>query len=49
MENAIAQYLLNGRDEIELLNVDYDEDFKFFGDEVLMSFVILNLLKNLIS
>jgi two-component system CAI-1 autoinducer sensor kinase/phosphatase CqsS len=46
VKDAIAQYLFNGREEIDLLNINYADDFKFFGDKVLMSFVILNLLKN---
>ena len=44
--NAVEKYLFNNSKEIELLNINYDNDFVFKGDEVLMSFVILNLLKN---
>jgi len=46
VENAIAKYLFKNKEEIELINVNYDNDFIFLGDETLMSFVILNLLKN---
>ena len=46
VDNAIAKYLFNGDEEMALLNVDLSDDFIFKGDEVLMSFVVLNLLKN---
>jgi two-component system CAI-1 autoinducer sensor kinase/phosphatase CqsS len=49
VENAIVQYLFNNREEIDLLNINYDDDFVFRGDETLMSFVILNLLKNALA
>jgi len=46
VENALSKYLFKNREEIELINANYDNDFIFLGDEALMSFVILNLLKN---
>jgi len=46
VDNAIAKYLFSGAKEIALLNIDLTNDFIFKGDEELMSFVILNLLKN---
>jgi signal transduction histidine kinase len=49
VENAVAQYLFNDRKEIDLLDINYDDDFIFFGDKVLMSFVILSLLKNALA
>jgi K+-sensing histidine kinase KdpD len=48
-DNAIAKYLFTGEKEMALLNVDLANDFVFKGDEILMSFVILNLLKNALS
>ena len=46
LETTIASFLFENQKEKELLNVNYDNDFIFKGDEVLMSFVILNLLRN---
>jgi len=46
VENALSKYLFKNKEEIELINANYDNDFIFLGDETLMSFVILNLLKN---
>jgi two-component system, CAI-1 autoinducer sensor kinase/phosphatase CqsS len=46
LETTIASFLFENQKEKELLNINYDNDFVFKGDEVLMSFVILNLLRN---
>ncbi|MFT5703949.1 MAG: signal transduction histidine kinase [Rickettsiales bacterium] len=46
VDEAIAKYIFEGEKEISLLNIDLKDDFNFLGDETLMSFAILNLLKN---
>ena len=46
VDEAIGKYFFKNKKEIELLNVDLANDFIFKGDENLMSFVVLNLLKN---
>jgi two-component system CAI-1 autoinducer sensor kinase/phosphatase CqsS len=46
VDEAIAKYLFDGPEEMALLNMDLGDDFYFFGDEKLMGFVILNLLKD---
>ena len=45
-DRPIGKYFFKNKKEIELLNVDLASDFIFKGDENLMSFVVLNLLKN---
>jgi two-component system CAI-1 autoinducer sensor kinase/phosphatase CqsS len=46
LDEASASYAFEGAKEKDLLNVNFEDDFDFFGDETLMIFVILNLIRN---
>ena len=46
IESAIKEFAFENKEQKELVNVDLENDFIFKGDETLMIFVLLNLLKN---
>jgi signal transduction histidine kinase len=46
LDEAAASYVFEGAKEKDLLNVNFEDDFDFFGDETLMIFVVLNLIRN---
>jgi signal transduction histidine kinase len=46
VKTAIHEYSFQNQDEKNLININLENDFTFFGDETLMIYVLFNLLKN---
>ncbi|MFT6106058.1 MAG: signal transduction histidine kinase [Rickettsiales bacterium] len=46
IESVMKEYAFESEKQRNLVNVDLDDSFDFFGDENLMIFVVFNLLRN---
>ena len=46
IKSAIKEFAFESEEQKKLVNVNFENDFNFKGDETLMIFVLFNLLKN---
>ena len=46
VKTAINEYTFKNSDEKNLININLENDFTFFGDKTLVIYVLFNLLKN---